>query len=248
MAFNLAAYLGKRLVRLIWLGAAAAVVAQGVYFYKFAYQTGGWFALSSDQTDWASFGGFVGGLLGPYFSFLAFIGVVLTVVLQARQIDEMKAQAGLEEMQRVMSTVTTRIDSLLAVSVQPGLEQAKVVAVEPRTLWDLIAALGTLKLREGVPQTGNTDFGQWLWNEVHTAATAELDRQSSPLRLEIEALAWMLLKYQAANGNATVMEYHRYRYLAIVVWLDALGLLEVHGQIQQFFKPKDNRVLMVPKP
>jgi len=248
VAFNLAAYLGKRLVRLIWLGAAASVVAQGVYFYKFAYRTGTWFTLSGDQADWASFGGFVGGLLGPYFSFLAFIGVVLTVVLQARQIDEMKAQAGLEEMQRVMSTVTTRIDSLLAAYAQPGPEQSKVLAVQPRSLWDLIAALGTLKLREGVPQTGDTNWQKWLWNDVHTAATADLDRQSSPLRLEIEALAWMLLKYQAASGNETVMEYHRYRYLALVVWLDALGLLEVHGQIQQFFKPKDNRVHMVAKP
>jgi hypothetical protein len=172
---------------------------------------------------------------------------VLTVVLQARQIEEIKAQAGLEEMQRVMSTVTTRIDSLLTAHVPPGPEQSKTLAVRPHTLWDLIAALGTLKLREGIPQTGGTDWEQWIWTDVHSVATAELDRQSSPLRLEIEALAWMLLKYQAANGNETVMEYHRYRYLALVVWLDALGLLEVHGQIQKFFRPKDHRVHMVPQ-
>src|SRR5258705_13175776 len=83
-----AVQLARACVQLMAIGAATAVCVTGIYYYKFA--PGHWFELSSNQEVWSAFGTFVGGLLGPSFSFLAFIGVVFTVILQARQLDTMK--------------------------------------------------------------------------------------------------------------------------------------------------------------
>lgn len=243
MSFKLAQSMRKGLVRLIWLGAALAMVVQALYVYKFVYVPGGWFTLSPSKTEWGAYGDFVGGMLGPYFSFLAFIAVALTVILQARQLDEIKAQSSLEEIQRVMTTVAARIDGMLAAPVQLELESVRPLAV-PQSLFEFIAALGTHKLHERLPQklaNGETNFVQWLWPEISAKLISLLEMQSIAVRLELEALAWMLTKYRAQDGNATVIEYYEYRYSAVLVWLDELGLLHSHSLIQDFFRPKEAR-------
>lgn len=83
---------------LLLLGAIAAMVVQGTYWYKFAHLPGAWFTLSNDPAVWGQYGDYIGGMLNPIFSSLAFSGLVITIVLQARQIDEAKKQANLEEM------------------------------------------------------------------------------------------------------------------------------------------------------
>jgi hypothetical protein len=247
MNFNLAEYVGKGLVKLIWLGASAAVAVQLIYVYKFVYVPSQWFTLSNEKSDWGTYGDFVGGLLNPYFSFLAFIAVVLTVVLQARQLDEMKKQAGLEEMQRVMSTVATRIDSLLAAPLALEPENFKPLDA-PQSMFTFISLLGTWKIGEAAsakPLAGQIDWPKWMFNDVASKLSAVLDTETVAVRLEFEALAWMLSKYGAQDGNATVIDYHQYRYRAVLVWLNELGLLNSHHQIQAVFKPKESRKYMI---
>ncbi|MHC5354582.1 putative phage abortive infection protein [Myroides sp. LJL115] len=44
----------------------------------------GW-DISDDDRNWASYGSFLGGLLGPFFSFMSFIGILITLNLQSKQ-------------------------------------------------------------------------------------------------------------------------------------------------------------------
>jgi uncharacterized membrane protein len=111
MRYTLAQKIHRSLRWLLAIGAVAAVSVQAIYLYKFS----SWpIALSNDPAVWGQYGDYIGGLLNPIFSSLAFGGLVVTIVLQARQIDEGKHNAELEEMQRVQSTVAARIDQLLA--------------------------------------------------------------------------------------------------------------------------------------
>ncbi len=234
----------KVLTRLMWLGAGATLAVIAAYVYKFVWQTGEW-QLSPNKTDWGTFGDFVGGMLNPYFSFLAFVGVVFTVMLQSKQLDTMKAQTALEEMQRVQSSIAERIDGLLAGTMKLNPEKFRALAENPQSMFDLIAALGTLQLRE--PKQNEVDWMAWAWNhEAAAGLKAVLQTQTVALRLEFETLGWMLSKYEASGGTDVVMEYYRYRYCAILVWLDSLGLLESHGRVQQFFNPKELKKYMTP--
>jgi uncharacterized membrane protein len=119
MTTSLAKDLGRRLIWLLWIGAAAGVVVQGLYIYNFG--PGQWFKLSPNPDHWGVFGDYVGGLLNPIFSFLAFVGVLLTVVLQARQLDAAREQSNHEELQRLLATVAETIDAKLGkVCKTPG--------------------------------------------------------------------------------------------------------------------------------
>lgn len=237
-----ASILGPGLKKLIWLGVASAWIAIGLYVYKFVYSTGDWFVLSPSKQEWGTFGDYLGGILNPFFSYRAFLGVLFTVILQARQLDAMKAQAGLEEMQRVQSTIAARVDALLA---SPFVMQSSPFS-EPRSsesIFGMVSALGTHLLRE--PATGGENWERWLWTDESVRDHKEaLRTQTVALRLELDGLAWMLLRYQEQGGDETVLEFYGYRYRAVTVWLDALGLLDVHHQVQKFFKPGESRKYM----
>src|ERR1700736_6367202 len=77
----------------------------GVYFWRFA--PGHWWTLSQDSEDWARFGEFVGGSLGPLFALLAF-GAALFAISEQNQ------QAGLAELQRLMFGMYEGIHRLLS--------------------------------------------------------------------------------------------------------------------------------------
>lgn len=233
------------LKRLMWFGVAASWSVLGLYFYKFA--PGHWFELSPDDVRWANFGTFYGGLLGPFISFLAFLGVIFTVVLQARQLDIARAQANFEEIQRTLSSLAVRIDGILAQSPMTKATAFQSLTVAPRSLFELISALGTMQLNK--PAGSDVDWVRWVTTEdqmtrLRQVAASEL----AALGLEFETLAWCLNRYQERGGSADVIEFYQYRYRAVLCWMDSVGLLESHGQIQEFFRPKDSRKYMVGEP
>lgn len=237
--------IGKGLIKLMWIGTLPALVVYGFYIYNFG--PGQWLKLSHDPADWGVFGDYVGGLLNPLFSFLAFIGVIITVVLQAKQLDVVREQANFEEIQRVLSTLSSRIDGLLASTPSAPVEAYNGLVAPPRSVFELVSALGTWHLNQQPP--GETDWERWGLTEDHLRRLRQtISGELTTICLEFEALAWTLNRYAAAGGSQMVIDFYQYRHRAVLTWLDAIGLLESHGQVQAFFKPKENRKYMVTNP
>lgn len=249
MKHTLAQRMNRSLRWLLAIGALSAIAVQVSYFYKFAFVPSKWFTLSSDPAVWGQYGDYIGGLLNPIFSSLAFSGLVVTIVLQARQIDDAKRNAELEEMQRVQSTIAARIDHLLASEVivnTQGYEELKRFADNPQTVFELISSLGTMALSE--TDEGGTNWSKWLWDDVLADELRKaLGVQTVPLRLEFESLSFMLMRYADNQGSKVVIDFYRYRFTAVLVWLDALGMLKEHHQVQKFFNPKEPRPHMRPE-
>lgn len=246
MKYTLAQKMNRALRWLLAIGAISALVVQGMYVYKF----GSWpITLSNSTEDWARYGDYIGGLLNPILSSLAFSGLVVTIVLQARQIDEGRHRSELEEMQRVQSTVAARIDQLLASEIMVNAEKYQDLARfagNPTTVFQLISAIGTMALSEHSEDHPN--WQKWLWTDVSSAELrASLDTLTVPLRLELEALSFMLLRYEAAAGSNDVTAFYRYRYAAVLTWLYALELLTTHKQVLDFFQPIKLREAMKPQ-
>jgi hypothetical protein len=230
------------LKKLLWLGVAAAWIAFGLYVYKFVYSTGDWFVLSPSKGEWGTFGDYFGGLLNPFFSYLAFLGVLFTVILQARQLDTMRQSASHEEMQRMQTSIAERIDSMLSAAFEPYPNYVGVGPTKPPTIYDGIAALGTYALRP-IPGRDQQESIGIAIAHAHEQIN-HLAVQTFPLVLQLESLSWVLVRYKKAEGDATVREYYEYRYAAVLVWLDALGLLKNCKAIHEFFKPKEQYALL----
>lgn len=217
MRNRLATPLATAAKRLIWLGATVNLLVFSLYFYKFA--PGHLFTLSSSQEVWAFFGTFVGGMLGPYFSFLAFIAVIVTVVLQASQLDIAREQAVFEEIQRVMTAISSRLDELLA--QKPAYHAAKVPLRDepPITLHAHIMARG----RAALDTSEKSSFNQGFNHDVITAVHQDIAMSLAAMNMELHQLAWCLGKYEEKGGSDTVLEFYRFRFGAIACWMEASG-------------------------
>lgn len=205
-------------LKLLFLGGLASWTVMGLYFYKFA--PGSWFELSDSDQRWNNFGTFVGGMLGPFFGFLAFIGVIFTVVLQAQQIDTMRKHADLEEIQRVLANLSNRIDTWLQQPPRGAANRFRLLG-SPQTLYDLLMLASRVALaRAGVgPGLTNYAVDDATWDGLIDDCQRELHQ----LQVDLDSLAWCMNKYVAQQGSRSVREFYEYRYKLLVAWLLALG-------------------------
>jgi hypothetical protein len=219
---------------------ATALVA-GLYFISFSH--GSRFELSNANLDWGLFGDYVGGTLGTVFSLLAFFGVLCTVWLQASQLDLADKQAQLDEIQRVLATVSTRLDQLLSDQVNHQFKSYKLRS-EPANFFRVLSAGGTAKLSP----TPSDWMVEAQLNEIIAECKSALGPQAPVVGIELDQLAWLLDRYQEQGGAAAVVDFYRRRYSAVACWLDALGFVGGHPYTQKIFMPQSLREVLTPQP
>lgn len=100
-----------------------------VYFY---FNKLGWW-LPSTEEGWAHLGDALGGILGPIFSFFAFIALVLTIALQSRQVELTSLQSA-ESQKNLESTlaVMERTAAAQSRTSRAMYEQAEFAATSAR--------------------------------------------------------------------------------------------------------------------
>lgn len=74
---------------LAWIFLAAVIVFFGVLGSYWIFFDGG---IIADHERWGTFGDYVGGVLNPFFSFLALLALLLMIVLQNRQLEISKQE------------------------------------------------------------------------------------------------------------------------------------------------------------
>lgn len=234
MSNTLATEAVGRLVRRLTVG-AVAVIAGVILLYAWKVGSRSGFALSTDASSWAEFGDYVAGTLGPAFGFLAFMGVLLTLRLQAIQLDAVRSQAGLEEIQRLLATISVRLDQLLEQRVEHGFTLPSLRA-SPSTFFHALSAGGTALL---------TSSSDWM-RQAFGAKTAEeakgaLAVPAISVGLELEQLAWCLGQYRRGGGSPEVIAFYKRRFGAVACWLDVLGFLASHPYAQEELDPQGMR-------
>ena len=101
-------------VYFVWIGVFAAVLIVGaIALYAAQFGTN----LSTSSEAWSQFGDFFGGALNPLLSFLALLALLITVMLQSRQLELSASELELtrEELKRTAdaaSEQSMRIDEL----------------------------------------------------------------------------------------------------------------------------------------
>jgi hypothetical protein len=96
---------------LLGFAVCALLVAVGAYAFNFA--AAGGYAFSKNVEDRVRFAEYLGGTLGPIYGLFAFLGVLITILLQGRQIDDMRAQSEQQALQNLLGSVSVNIDATL---------------------------------------------------------------------------------------------------------------------------------------
>jgi len=228
----------KLALLLLIIAFTVAVLALGAYFLTFGPRTG--FHLSKYDIAWANFGNYAAGVLGPLFGFLAFVGVLLTVWLQAKQLDAARQQAGLEEIQRVLATVSAQIDALLSQPPNQHIDHHRLRNA-PNTVFTIITAAGSAAISPAtdyIVQASN----ETLVREAQQAVAAQM----SAIGLELDQLAWCLQEYEKQAGSATVVSFYKRRFNTVTCWIDAIQSLDSRTYVQAVFTPRESRQALLP--
>ena len=212
---------------LLVVGVCTTAFVLMIYIGKFAPPSD--FSLSEKTSVWGEFGDYFGGVLNPIFSFLAFTGVLFTVYLQARQLDIARDHANFEELQRMLTTISTSIDSML--NYIPPYYAAKSHIrkdLAPLSMFDHISAFGTDLLKPSEQR----DFDNAFDEDAIEGVKDDIAMSVRALSLEFHSLGWAMEKYAAAGGSETVLEFYRFRYGAVVTWLDAMDAIGSTSRIR----------------
>ncbi len=203
---------------LLGIAILALVVAVGAYAFNFAGPAGHLF--SRNIEDWVRFAEYLGGTLGPIYGLLAFLGVLITIRLQGRQIDDLRAQSEQQALQSLLASLSANIDATL--HGPPTIKPSEVFddilrTYETVSVRALLSVGGSLVLlrdagdRNAIEQAG-------LIQEIRKCVGAD----GKTLAREIDQLAECLNEYRRAGGSQAIDDFYMARYIKIVGCLAAL--------------------------
>jgi hypothetical protein len=201
------------------------VLVAGGYAFFFGHISNR--SLSGSPEQWGQFGDFFGGTLNPVYALLAFIGVLITIHLQSKQLELAEKRALIEEVQRLIFNVSMEIDSLLKQSL-------KVTPTEftdrphPFTVSSLISAIGTAVLNEH----SNSE-------EIKQKSLHCIELEIGNLVIELQQLVQTIEKYELIGGNEIIVDFYKKRYEVYVCWLHVLGHAKSSARVMEFFKPQE---------
>ena len=201
----------------------------GIYALTFAADSN--FALSKSSDQWSNFGSFVGGTLGPALSFLAFIAVLATIWLQAKQISAMQQQAIIEELQRLVASTSKGIDEMLNQGIQ--IVEYSHGPQNNHPLHGLMAAAAMATINashEGLSPEALKTFLSNARNNILIPANM--------LAFEIAQLVACLKTYVEYGGSQVIADFYKNRYRMTACWLDTLEITSDSAGIQSFFDTK----------
>jgi hypothetical protein len=209
-----------RLIRyLILIAGSMPIVVLGVYAFAFRGR-----GISSDPENWARFGEYIGGSLGAFYGFLAFIGVLVTIVIQ-------QSQSKVDELQRLMASVAQRIDEIF--DSEPKIIEADVRQRMDRsgsmlTVFTALSALGIAALvPSAMSNPGNRDM-------LLQRGRIQIGNDAPNLCIELQHLVGLLKQYTDAGGSDAVTGFYVGKYAVPVAWLQAIGLLSSEI-VEQYF-------------
>jgi len=204
--------------------AVAAILVVLAYVQRFAVGPG--ISTSPNSSDWANFGDYVGGTLGALFGFFAFAGVLITIFLQRRQLHHEQAKAEIEEIQRLLSSVSLVIDSILNESIQQDFPVNRIQLLN-QSFTTLLAAAAVLPF-------SNMDPAEKT--RLASAQRAAAENLTYKLLMQMTQLSWCLDEYKQHGGSSSVINFYVRRYAPSLNALGTLGFLEQYGALREQFR------------
>jgi hypothetical protein len=200
--------------------AAIAIIVFAIFGGAYAIRFGVpvHFAWSRNAEDWEHFGAYLGGVLGPIYGLLAFIGVLITIVLQRQQIGDLRAQSTQQPIQQMLASVSATIDGRLRAT--PARKLPEIFAPLRRNTVESFLSVGA-SIVDGIDVKDEEDLAHADWvPEIKRLIGVEC----VDIALELDHLAACLDAYRAAGGPAAIGDLYKSRYATVVSDLVALDV------------------------
>lgn len=226
----------KAIRNLLLATLAPFVLCVAVYFIRF----GGvlHYPISPNQADWGTFGDFVGGVLNPIYAFLAFAGVVYTLLLQKDQINEMKKQQKINEINSLMFGIADRIDKTLY-------ERRFVLrANSPEENFDVFTVLRSISDASLRAELNPDGPDAMVYSTERETIVNRISYDITYIQEQLLLLIWCIDKYASTEETGTLEEFYAGKYRHTVYMMKQIQYLHL-DDVDRFFKPDEVKASIV---
>lgn len=206
-----------------------------VYYIRFKYFLG--YPISPVQADWGTFGDFVGGVLNPIYAFLAFVGVVYTVLLQKKQIEMMKEQEKLNELQNLIQGQAAKIDETLYGRKFRIKENTEDVA----DIFNILRAISKISIDAEKEPDG---LDAMVYEDERATVLGKISYELIFIEEQIGFLVWCLQTYEKNKGNKDIIDFYCAKYRHAVFMLKQIQHLQV-AALEHFFNIAEHKEQMI---
>lgn len=177
--------------------------------------------LGATTTIWGEFGSYFGGVLGPVFSFLAFIGLLWTISLNYEQLsilfeekERQKTQNKTEDLYKLIESIHNKLTSILK---------------------DKLFCDGKVFLIYTELNADTTNDKTLCFNDLIADDIAKLDLPSITSNYHIQlvgiarlilALQMYVLEYEKMSNDRILSGYYRIYYLDVAFLLEKLKMID----------------------
>jgi hypothetical protein len=203
--------------RLPWVAIALLASFLVLFVYRFSGEFG-------KPDVWGQLGDFVGGTINPLLAFLSLLVLLQTMREQGRQLTQTRRHAILEELQRLISTVSTALDELLrrpvhAASPVLNLGRSQWAVTREAEFQQMAAKAGIdtkhpISLAEAIVQV------QWYMMWAHDEQRLKsVGYELKEVRDQLQRLDWCLSEFLKNGGAPVIARFYgvQYKTTALVV-------------------------------
>jgi hypothetical protein len=187
----------KWFIPIIVIAFIISITVVGLYFFKFHYELK--YPLSSNQDVWGTFGDYVGGVLNPFFSFLAFVALLFTIVLQNHQLgfSKQELEASRKELELTRrEAMLTRIATIVLNQVATFRKETTFLkfkqhgSLEEEDLLQMLYSMSVVldKLKETEELRSRSENHQCLYNEKRSSCLGSITLNLSSFMALVEGL------------------------------------------------------------
>jgi hypothetical protein len=189
--------------------------------YVLTFAPGSHWRFSLDPEDWAHFGEYAAGMYGA----LAFMGVLITLGLQRKQLRQLSDQATTDELHRLCREISATIDAVL---YKPLYQDSPMTGVQGRTFGS--------KTMAGVLERALTS--EDMTRQALQVQRAEIQVPSLIVTRELAFLQDILSQLFVRNGKSVIFDYYHDRYRNVV---EGMQLLEFVLESSGFWRAGENK-------
>jgi len=181
--------------------------------------------ISYDTSEWGTFGDFIGGILNPIYAFLAFAGVVYTVLLQREEIEVTKTEQKLDEIRQLILGLTAAIDRVLY-------EQTRKYHDKDLTVFNLLRSLSDDSLTKELDRNSPLSI---IYEDTRVGVLNAIGNDLVYIEEQLSQIIWCLNAYYKANGSGDILDFYINKYHYIILMMKQINYLHIND-LAIFFK------------
>lgn len=205
-------------------------VAIYVYYDHFHKTLG--YGYSGSQSDWGTFGDFVGGITNPIYAFFAFVGVSFTLLLQRDQNEMVRQHKKQDELQSMIQSVSAALHvALFDTKVKLG----TTINKDSHSIFQYLQGISDVSLRAEIDPDGPDAM---VYKDELATILGKIGYSLTYIQEQLELMVWCLQLYKSSGGSQEIIGIYKTKYSRVAFMLHQIKYLYL-PDVREFFAVDD---------